>query len=140
MSFYFFKRVTAIISLCFFIIMMCSCTSSQENYVKIKDLEFTVVEESMLPEDLKTMIESKKIEPFTATFTQDGYIYITAGYGTKQSGGYSIIVRELYQSNEGICFLAELMGPGKNEAVIQTETHPYIVVKTEDIGLNVIFQ
>lgn len=140
MSFLSFKKFTYFLMAFFLVLSLCSCSSTTAAPQKLKDLEFTVVEISMIPEEQMKMIELKKTQPFTLTYTLDGYIYIAQGYGTKPSGGYSIVVRELYQSENCICFKSELIGPGKTETVIQSETHPYIVVKTADIGLNVVFQ
>ena len=67
-------------------------------------------------------------------------MYIAKGYGTQSTSGYSIRVLELYEAAEGIVFSAELLGPAKDEPVLQVETYPYIVVKLKDLGMDVLFQ
>jgi hypothetical protein len=58
----------------------------------------------------------------------------------KKTSGYSIRVTDLYEATEGVVFYTELLGPGKEEPVLQVETYPYIVVKLKDLGLDVLFQ
>ena len=111
-----------------------ACGEKAEEINKIKDLEYTVVEEGNVPEELLAKINEKKLEPFIMTYQSDGYLYIAEGYGTQKSGGYSIRVTKLYEADHGIVFQSELLGPGKDEPVIQMETHPYIVIKLQDIG------
>ena len=36
------------------------CSAFEENYEKLRDLDFTVVEETEIPEELKSIIEEKK--------------------------------------------------------------------------------
>lgn len=107
---------------------------------KIKDLEYTVQEESQVPEELLAKMKEKQKEPFQMTYATDGYLYIAKGYGTQETSGYSIRVLELYEAAEGVMFSAELVGPGKEEPVLRVETYPYIVVKLQDIGMDVLFQ
>lgn len=113
---------------------LAGCGKKAEEINKIKDLEYTVVEEGNVPEEMLAKINEKKLEPFTMTYQSDGYLYIAEGYGTQKSGGYSIRVKELYEADQGIVFKSELLGPGKDEPVTQMETHPYIVIKLKDIG------
>lgn len=107
---------------------------------KIKDVEYTVQEESQVPEELLAKMKEKQKETFQMTYATEGYLYIAKGYGTQETSGYSIRVLELYEAAEGIVFLAELIGPGREEPVLQVETYPYIVVKIQDSGLDVLFQ
>lgn len=107
---------------------------------KIKDVEYTVQEESQVPEELLEKMKEKQKESFCMTYATDGYLYIARGYGTQRTSGYSIRMTELYEAAEGIVFSAELLGPAKTEPVLQVETYPYIVVKMKDLGLDVLFQ
>lgn len=119
-----------------------SCSGGTKEIQKVRDLEFTVVEESNIPEELLTIINQKKTEPFKLTFDSAGkeYRYIAVGYGAQTTGGYSIQVEALYLANNAIYFDTNLIGPKKEELVTQVITYPYIVVKTEYIDKNVVFQ
>jgi len=107
---------------------------------KINDVEYTVQEESQVPEELLAKMKEKQKESFCMTYATDGYLYIARGYGSQGTSGYSIRITDLYEAAEGIVFSAELLGPAKDEPVLQVETYPCIVVKMKDLGMDVLFQ
>ena len=117
----------------------CEITDGDKT-AKQKDLEFTVVEEADLPEELKTLIDEKKKEPMKLTYSNSEYLYIVAGYGEQRSGGYSITVDELYLTENSIYIKTTLIGPGADEKVTQAATWPYLVVKTELREEPVVFE
>ena len=112
----------------------------KENSDKVRDLEFTVVGDSDVPQELLDLIQEKKNDAFKLTYSNDQGLYIVNGYGTQESGGYSITVEQLYLTENAIIFDTELMGPGKDEEVSKEPSCPYIVVKTEFLEEPVIFQ
>lgn len=111
----------------------------QEEPVKIRDLELTVVAEEKLPEELLANISEKKMNPFKFTFQDGGYLYICIGYGEQQSGGYSITVDELYLTENAIYVKTCLMGPGADVPDDGVKSYPYIVIKTEYLDYAVVF-
>lgn len=119
---------------------LAACGEKEEEIKKIKDLDFTVVEEADLPEELLAKIEEKKAQPFKLTYATTEYLYIVQGYGEKPSGGYSIAVNELFLAENAICFQSELIGPAADEAVTQALTHPYIAVKIKFVDKKVVFR
>ena len=122
------------------LLLFAACSETEKELTKIKELDFTVVEEADLPEALLTKIKEKKTAPFRLTYTDAGYIYIAQGYGEQPCGGYSIAVKELFLAQDSIVFQSELIGPGKNDLVNHSITHPYIVVKVEDMGVDVLIR
>ncbi|MFV0341766.1 MAG: protease complex subunit PrcB family protein [Anaerocolumna sp.] len=113
------------------------CKSKDTDVKKIKDLEFTVVEEADIPEQLMAIINEKKKEPFTLTYSDEDYLYIVVGYGAQPTGGYSISVDELFLAADAVYVDTNLIGPKENESVTNVITYPYVVIKTEfqDIGV-----
>jgi len=120
--------------------ILCGCSIEETNGTKISDLEYTIVEEAKLPEELKTQIEAKKAADFKMTYESENELYIVHGYGEQATGGYSISVKELYLTSNAVVFDTELIGPRKGENASQSPSYPYIVVKTELREENVIFQ
>ena len=110
-------------------------TKSQE----IKNLDFTVIEEERLPKELLTRINEKKSEPFKMTFVDKDSLYICVGYGMQNTGGYSITVNDLSQLSNGIKIDTNLIGPSPDAAKKEGKSYPYIVIKTQDLQLPVIF-
>lgn len=122
------------------IIFLTACQAQTDSSKKIKDLEFTVIEERQIPEKLAEALEAKKQEPFKLSYQEQGKLYLCAGYGEQATGGYSISVEALYLTENAIYFDTTLIGPSRGEALAETPTCPYIVVVTEDLDLPAVFQ
>ena len=119
---------------------LCGCSSTKLTKDEKNPVDFTVVEKSAVPEDFFNVIEEKKTESFTMSYTIDGYLYIAVGYGEQSSGGYSIQVEEFYETKSNLGINTTLVGPREGEAVNKRATCPYIVVKTEYIDKNIVFE
>jgi len=134
------KKRAFLLLLAFLLAYLAGCGAKVNKPEKIKDVEYTVQEESLVPEELLAKMKEKQKEPFQMTYATEGYLYIAKGYGTQATSGYSIRITDLYEAAEGIVFSAELLGPAKDEPVLQVETYPYVVVKLKDSGVDVLFQ
>ena len=115
----------------------CSADTADEG--KVRDLEFTVVGDGEIPEELRNTIEQKKTSPFKLTYSDDQGLYIVTGYGEQESGGYSIVVEELYLTENAIYVKTCLMGPGADVPDDGVKSYPYIVIKTEYLDYAVVF-
>ncbi|WP_238726421.1 protease complex subunit PrcB family protein [Diplocloster modestus] len=120
--------------------LLTGCSVENTDPVKLKDLEFTVVENAEVPEELLTIIEEKKAANFKLTYEDGGYLYIVAGYGEQNTGGYSIAVNELFLTSNAIYIDTNLIGPSKDEKITEAASYPYIVIKTEYLDKSVVFQ
>lgn len=120
--------------------MLTGCSSKKEDTNKVRDLDFTVVGEKEIPDELRQMIEEKKAAPFKMTYSNEQGLYIVVGFGSQNTGGYSIAVKDLYLTENSIVFDTELIGPEKGSSSEAVTSYPYIVVKTEMLELPVIFQ
>ncbi len=107
------------------------CKQEGTEAKKIKDLEFTVVEDADLPGELKEIIDEKMEEPFRLSYRNKDNLYIVRGYGKQNSGGFSISVDELYLTSDAIHIKTTLIGPSQEDVVSQGVTYPYVVVKLE---------
>ena len=121
-------------------VMMGGCSEEDEAKDKVADLEFTVVSEAEIPAELQELIEKKKANEFKLSYSADGYLYIVAGYGTQDTGGYSVSVKELYLTENSIVMDSDLIGPGQDEEVSQKPSCPYIVIRTEDRPESIVFR
>lgn len=93
-----------------------------------EQLDFTVVEEAGIPEELKSIIDEKKEAQFKLTYTSEGSLYLVVGIGKQETGGYSIAVKDLYLQDGSVCLETESMGPSQGEEVSKTPSYPYIVL------------
>ena len=116
------------------------CSVKDTNGTKVADLEYVIVEESELPEELKTMIEEKKAADFKLTYESGEELYIVRGYGEQATGGYSIRIRDCYLTSNAILFDTELVGPRKGESTSASPSYPYIVIRMEKREENTIFE
>lgn len=120
--------------------MLSGCSLLSEERVKLRDLDFTVLAEEKIPEELLSIVNEKKAEPFKLTYSDKDYLYICIGYGEQATGGYSIAVNELYETDSAIYVNTELLGPEPSEKSNPTPSYPYIVLKTEYLDKTVIFE
>ena len=114
----------------------CSENTSKEHTT----IDYTVVENEDLPSELKKLIDNKKVNTLRMTYTTKDYTYVVAGFGTKETSGYSIKVNDVYKSGDAIYADFTLMGPAKNESVNEVQTTPYIVLKYEKREEPVVFK
>lgn len=122
------------------LLLTCGCSVQKDDMEKLRDIEFTVVDEAKLPIELKQYIDEMKKEVFEITYGDEGYLYIAKGYGTKETSGYSIEVEECFETTNVICVRTNLLGPPKDEEIHEEETFPYIVIKIEYSDKSVVFE
>lgn len=128
--------ILCIVSLCFTV----SCSAEKLRTEKLRDVDFTVVEEEDIPEEFLAVIQEKEKTPLKLTYADQGALYIAEGYGKQETSGYSIEVKECYETENAVYVHTNLIGPAKDEKIVETVTYPYIVIKLEFIDKNVVFQ
>ena len=134
------KKVAILLCILGSVFVFSACSIQKTSTEKLRDLEFTVVKEEDIPEELMNMIEEKKTQIMKLTFSDQGMMYIVEGYGTLPTSGYSIEVKECFESKNAIYFQSNLIGPSETEKTVEEETYPYIVIKMEYIDKSVVFQ
>lgn len=120
--------------------LFCGCGIKEETDKKVQDLDFTVMQEKEIPQDILEMIEAKKTGEFQFTKTSGDYTYLVVGYGQQNTSGYSIQVEDVYLGENAIYVETSLLGPKKDEAVNQIKTFPYVVVKIPKRDEAVVFK
>ena len=73
----------------------------------------------------------KKEEPFLLAYGDGEQLYIAMGYGEQESGGYSIQIEEVCETEDAVCIRTCLTGPDEGEKVSQEPDCPYATVATE---------
>lgn len=133
---------TALVAMAAFCMILTGCKEKKDATEKIKDLEFTVTAEENIPEPLLAAINEKKEAGFKITYQDAGFLYICVGYGQQATGGYSIAVNALYETENAVYFDTTLLGPepGQNADKKNSPSYPYAVVKTEFIDKPVVFE
>ena len=116
------------------------CGMEETATKKLRDVEFTVIDQSEIPQELLSTMEEKKKDGFKLTYADEKNLYLAVGYGEQKTGGYSIAVDECYLTENAIYFGTTLTGPEKGEKINQVSSYPYIVVKMEAIDEPVVFE
>lgn len=120
--------------------ILAGCSIEETNGTKIKDLEYEIVEEEDVPEELLAIIEEKKAADFKTTYDVEEQRYIVRGYGEQATGGYSIRIKECYLTSNVVLFDTELIGPRKGETTSPNPSYPYIIVRVEKTKEKVVFE
>lgn len=116
------------------------CIVPKQEEEKLQDVEYTILEERDIPQKLMETIEQKKAAEFKITFENEDALYLVHGYGVQETGGYSIVVRDLYLTEHALYFDTELLGPENGSDPPKKPSYPYIVVKTGSQKQNVVFE
>ena len=135
----FFRRCTVTVIFAA-VLLLSACGMKKTSEEKVQDVEFTVVGDEDIPETLKNAIEEKKKGAFKLSYADNNDLYLAAGYGEQPTGGYSIVVDELYTTDSTIVFATTLKGPEEAENIQNFITYPYIVVKMEYLDYEVIYK
>ena len=133
----FFRFLIIVFLCCNLLLTGCNYNEAPE---KTNDLEFTVVSGTDIPTELQDLIAERQENSFELTFSDNSCLYVIKGYGKQESGGYSIVVHDFYQSGDQLVFDTELFGPKKDEPVSDSPSYPYIVIKTEYRENPVVFR
>ena len=120
--------------------LLCGCGLTETDTKKVKDVEYQILGEKDSPQEFLGIIEEKKQTGFKLTYTDEESLYIAIGYGTQETGGYSIAVNDCYLTKNALYFGTTLIGPMKGEKINQVKSYPYIVVQTKNWEKNVVFE
>lgn len=105
-----------------------------------QEVGFVIVTEEYIPERLQEVIEQKKEKVMKLTYADQGSSYIVVGYGKQKSGGYSIVVKDVYTAKNTLYVDTGLIGPKQKQETEEAESYPYLVIKMVQLELPVVFQ
>ena len=80
-----------------------------------KPLEYTIMKLTDLPQEALEFIEQKKEKEFQMTYRVGDDLYLMKGYGVQMTGGYSIQVEEMSESENAVFCRTRLLGPSKED-------------------------
>ena len=132
------RRIAAVFALVS-VIAVTGCITRYDSTDKLRDLEFTVTDEENAPEELRTMLDESHGSPYHIIYADQGTLWIAEGYGRKETTGYSVEVKELYETEDAIHIRTNLLGPQKKEKILEAATYPGVIVQLEYIGKDVLF-
>ena len=130
----------AVVTAALALALLSGCAPMRQERKKIKDVDFTILNDRDIPEKLAETIDQKKEAEFKISFETDGDLYLVHGYGEQETGGYSIVVHDLYLTENALYFDTELLGPENSSNPQKKPSYPYIVVKTKKYKQNIVFE
>ena len=115
------------------------CGMMQKKTAEGTDVDFTVVKKGDYPKEIEEFLEEKRQEKFQVSFScQDG-LYLIRGYGIQSTGGHSIQVEYIRETEDALHIKTKLIGPDISEQHLDVMSCPVIVVKMEPREKKIIF-
>ncbi len=124
----------------FFLSALAGCELVKTGAEKIKDLDYTVCDESRLPAELAELINEKKKEPFKLTYRTKDYLYIAVGYGAQDRADLNVKMKELYLTKNAIYVDTALESAGSATLENNLVSYPWIAAKCQLYDLQVNFR
>lgn len=107
---------------------------------KVKNLDYTICDESKLPDALVDLIMEKRKEPFKLTYRTKDYLYIVAGYGAQDRTDLGVTMTDLYLTENAIVVETDLVSK-KSEVLGDSKvSYPWIAIKCELYNCQVVFR
>lgn len=135
------------------VLVALACVSSgcrKEAARERQELDFTVCAQTELPDDLRGLIEEKKLHAFQLSYTTKEHLYIVVGYGEHDRTNLCVVVEELYKTDRAIYVKTDLKtmesmegaGDGQSDEASRIDAepsmYPYIVIRLPRMDLPVL--
>lgn len=124
----------------FLLSVLIGCQIEETDEEKIKDLDYTICDESKLPDALVELIQEKRKEPFKLTYRTKDYLYIVVGYGAQDRTDLNVTMTDLYLTKNAIFVNTDLSAVDDTTLEDNLVSYPWIAVKCELYDVQVIFQ
>lgn len=131
------------------LVFLNSCREIRKDEIRGEALEFQIVEEDKIPEEMKEQIEREQERPFQMVYGDGDRLYIGQGYGGQEEEGYRIQIDLCLEGKDAIYVHSILLGPGSAKAAEDSgdtfiregaaSAMPYIVFSVEWSEKQVIF-
>ena len=130
--------IYVVMAMVFLMSALTGCELNKTSEEKIKDLDYTVCDESRLPHELIDLINEKKREPFKFTYRTNDYLYIVVGYGAQDRIDLNVVMTELYLTENAIFVDTDLTTKETTTLDDGMVSYPWIAVKCElyDVPVN----
>lgn len=113
-------------------------------------IEYTICDETKIPDELRDIIEEKKNGVFKLSYVNNDAMYIAIGYGAHNRQNLSVIVDDVYKTDNAIYVetnlyttdeigMAEEATAGDAVRAGEPSMYPYVVIKCNKYDLPVVF-
>lgn len=112
----FMKKAGILTGILIALIFLNSCQTISKKETEGEALDFQIVEEDKIPEEMVDVIAKEQDGPFQIVYGDGEQLYIGQGYGIQEMEGYSIKVDLCREGEDAIYVHTALLGPGSVEA------------------------
>lgn len=132
------KKLSLFLLIIFLSLTGCSITKiDNENKVP---LAFEIVDYHFLDSNLRDIYDNNCNQSNRITYNDGNNTYLFVFYGKMPTNGYSIDVKEIYETPSNILVDTTLIGPKKEETIAENESFPAIVIKIKSLNKTIIFK
>lgn len=105
-----------------------------------QEIAYTVCSDREIPDELRDIIEEKKVGSFKLSYVNNDAMYIAVGYGEHNRQNLRVTVEDIFMTSKGIFVETNLYTEDElMEEAGQPSMYPYIVIRCEKSELPIIF-
>ena len=131
------KKICMLVTLCIAVIIIaCGCRIVESDTEEKNDVDYTVASYDDVPEEVRKIIDEKKENEFSTIISDKENTYIVVGYGKRNTGGYTIKLKDIFESSTDVFVRLEFEGPKQSEEK-DMESYPFIIIKIEYTQKNI---
>lgn len=135
----FVRRMAWVLGVCLAVaVFLTGCELIRIEEGERTPVEYAIVKQEELPDEAVEFIEQRKKKEFQMTYLVGDVLYLLKGYGEQMTGGYSIQVEEVSESENGVFCKTRLIGPSEGNQGGEP-SYPCIVLKIKKTGKPVQF-
>ena len=128
----FVRRMAWVLGVCLAVaVFLTGCELIRIEEGERTPVEYAIVKQEELPDEAVEFIEQRKKKEFQMTYLVGDVLYLLKGYGEQMTGGYSIQVEEVSESENAVFCKTRLIGPEKADAGSEP-SYPCIVLKIRE--------
>ena len=135
----FVRRMAWVLGVCLAVaVFLTGCELIRIEEGERTPVEYAIVKQEELPDEAVEFIEQRKKKEFQMTYLVGDVLYLLKVYGEQMTGGYSIQVEEVSESENGVFCKTRLIGPSEGNQGGEP-SYPCIVLKIKKTGKPVQF-
>ena len=135
----FVRRMAWVLGVCLAVaVFLTGCELIRIEEGERTPVEYAIVKQEELPDEAVEFIEQRKQKEFQMTYLVGDVLYLLKGYGEQMTGGYSIQVEEVSESENGVFCKTRQIGPSEGNQGGEP-SYPCIVLKIKKTGKPVQF-
>lgn len=124
------------------LILLMGCSKSEEtaaSYETAQDVSYEIVSGSDVPYKVNEKIYKAKEKGFGFSYRDGETMYTVFGFGKQNTGGFSIQVLAVKETDAAIIIEASLIAPGAEEVISTSPSYPYMILKMANVEKDVQF-